>query len=62
MLNIREMRKAQKLSQADLGKRVGVSRYSILAWESGNKSPTLKQLETLANALGCSPKDLILEE
>ena len=62
MIDIKPRRKKKKLSQADLGRKIGVSRYLILDWEAGRKSPTVKQLEALSGVFECSVKDLILEE
>ncbi len=50
---VRQLRKEKKLSQAELGKAVGVSGRSVAAWEAGNTYPryqeTYNQLARLFN-------------
>lgn len=36
------------LSQIEVAERVGVSRFTILKWEKGQTSPTIKQAKELA--------------
>jgi transcriptional regulator with XRE-family HTH domain len=55
---IEEARKKMKLSQAALADLVGVSRASISLYETGGGKPSLKVLESLADALGL-PYDLL---
>ena len=49
----------QKLSQAQLAEKVGVSRQAIDQIERGNITPSLKTLEALANAFGVRASDLL---
>ncbi|WP_412522086.1 S24 family peptidase [Shewanella algae] len=55
----KERRKLSKLTQIQLGKKVGVSSVTISQWESGDTSPKGKNLHKLAEALGCAPEYLL---
>lgn len=48
---IKENRKAKKLSQRQLGERVGVSYQTIAYWENGSRAPIPANLIQLARAL-----------
>ena len=51
--NIRTLRfLAGEMTQADLGKRVGVTRQTIAAVEAGKYSPTLETAFRIAEVLG----------
>lgn len=54
MEGLRPRRMAAGLSQKELGQRVGVSRQSIIAWETGAAWPMAQTLPLLAEALRCS--------
>lgn len=45
-------RRAQKMSQDELAKRIGITRVSISKWESGLNQPKGRYLNDLAAALG----------
>ena len=49
---LKEARRALGLSQADLGKTVGVSRQTINMVESGEYNPTLALCLKICHALG----------
>lgn len=51
-LLIRDSREKTGNSVQDLGRMLGVSSGTITAFETGNQSPSLPQLETLAYSLG----------
>lgn len=55
---IRELRKAKGLSQEDFAHVCEFDRTYISGIERGNRNPTLKALEILANALDVSIEDL----
>lgn len=55
---IRELRKAKGLSQEDFADSCEFDRTYISGIERGTRNPTLKALETLANALDVSIEDL----
>jgi len=56
---IRARRKALKMSQGELGKRAGVSYAAISNWENNKNSLSGQNLLATADALGCSPRDLV---
>ncbi|NCC62926.1 MAG: helix-turn-helix domain-containing protein [Verrucomicrobiae bacterium] len=47
-------RKAKKLSQEELGKAVGLSRYPVMDWEAHRKTPDIQMASRLAECLGVS--------
>ena len=58
---IREMRTQKEWSQAELARRVDVSRATVNQWESGTiKDIKLKTFLRLVEVLGCTPNHLIL--
>lgn len=57
---IRCMRKAAGLTQAELAKRIGVSRQSVNKWESGTGTfMSTIHLERLAEALECGVDEIL---
>lgn len=56
-----ECRKKQKLTQAELAERAGISRTNISRFESGTYNPSLETLVKVALALGMS-LDVSLDE
>ena len=56
--HIRELRRAQELSQEALAKRCGVSRQTINAIENDKYDPTLALAFHLARQLGCTVDEL----
>ena len=52
--NIKIMRKAKGLTQAELGAKIGVSKNSIIAWENGKSEPKGASLNKLADLFGCT--------
>jgi transcriptional regulator with XRE-family HTH domain len=51
---IRELRKAERLSQAELGERVGIGRVGITKLEQGKRPVSVEEARALADALGVS--------
>lgn len=47
------------ISQEELAERAGVNSRSISQYEIGTCSPTLANVAKLADALGCTPNDLL---
>lgn len=61
--NVREYRKRSRLTQAELGRAVGVSRQSIVSTEKGDYAPSVYLGLRLARALGATVEELFpLEE
>lgn len=56
---VRMIRDVIGLDQAELAKRIGLSRPSIVNIEAGRQRVLLDQVEALAQALGSSPKHLM---
>lgn len=59
---IRELRKEKGMTQQDLAQKIGVKRAVISKYESGSIEPSLTQLQKIADALGVSLGNLLLEE
>jgi transcriptional regulator with XRE-family HTH domain len=57
---LKQLRKDAGLSQAKLGKRLGVTRNAVSQWEAGATEPSTKHLRKLAAALG-APLDQLVE-
>lgn len=58
-IRIKESRKAQKLTQRQLGQKLDVSYQTIAYWENGSRTPTFANLMRLAMALD-KPDDFFL--
>lgn len=55
---VREYRRRQALTQAQLGAQVGVSRQSIVSIEGGNYSPSVYLALRIAVVLGAAVEEL----
>lgn len=55
---IRELRKNQNLSQKELARLSGVSRYYVSQVELGKQSPTVDVIDDMATALHVSLEEL----
>jgi putative transcriptional regulator len=60
--HLRELREAEGWSQGDLAERIGVSRQSINAIETGKYDPSLPLAFRLANLFGLSIEDIFDNE
>ena len=60
-LRLRSLRKAHQLTQQQLAEVTEVSRIYIQALESNRRSPSMKLLHKLADALEVDPADLLEE-
>ena len=58
-LGIKKIRKKLHISQTDLASKVGVSLRTIGAWERGETIPDAEQVWNCAEALGCTPNDIL---
>lgn len=56
---VQMVREAVGMSQADLAKRIGYSRPSIVNIEVGRQRISLHQIEQIAAALSSSPKHML---
>lgn len=57
--NLKRIRTAKKLSQGDIGKKLGLHRAYISGVEHGKRNPTLATIEKIAVALGVSADELL---
>lgn len=62
MLKIREIRKAQRVTQEVLAERIGTSQSNISEIEKGKHNPTLDTLTRIADALNVPVGDLFESE
>lgn len=61
MSKLKELRKAAKMTQTDLGKILGVSFQTVSMWEKGKTRPRAALLPKVADALGCTVDELLRE-
>lgn len=54
---IAEIRKAQKMKQSELAKKLKIDRTHLSKVENGKVHPSTRLLERIAAELGCSVKD-----
>lgn len=47
-----QLRKAKRLSQADVAERLGVTHQAVSSWEAGTSSPSRSNALALADMLG----------
>lgn len=55
---IKVHRERANLSQAELGRRIGVSRSAVCKWESGNRLPDLRYWSALVKEIGIPVSDI----
>ena len=58
-IKIRDLRKHQALTQAQLARRVGITQAFLAEIEGGRKRPSIEVLEKLCDTLGCSADYLL---
>ena len=56
---IRQLRESRKLTQADVAASLGMSRLTYISIESGEKKPTIDQLEAISGILGTTAQELM---
>lgn len=57
-LRIKQLRKGLKLTQFELGEKIGIDQRQIAYIEGGNSFPTLKTLNNFTKVFNCQLKDL----
>lgn len=57
--NIKRIRKEKGMSQGDISRALNMDRGYISRVESGQKNPTISNIEKIAKALGISPDELL---
>jgi transcriptional regulator with XRE-family HTH domain len=60
--NVRRLRTAAGLSQAELAERMGVDRAYVSGLELGQRNPTIVTLWHITKALGVNLRALVTEE
>jgi len=58
---LQQLRERAGLTQNELGQKVGVSRFTVIDWESGKRSPNVEILKKLSLPLGVSVAYLVGE-
>lgn len=53
------LRRAKRMSRADLARRIGVPTERLLRWERGEHDPKLASIVRLAEGLGVTAADLV---
>lgn len=59
VLRLRQLRRARELSQAALGKRVGLTKATICQIETGKRRPSLAKAEKLAAEFGLPIEEIL---
>ncbi|WP_223701749.1 helix-turn-helix transcriptional regulator [Sutcliffiella deserti] len=59
---IKNLRKAAKMTQEDLAIKVGVSRQSIIAIESGKYNPSLELAYNISKVFDCIIEEVFILE
>ena len=54
-----ELRKEQKLTQAELGEKLGVTNKTVSRWETGTYMPPVEMLEELSRLYGLSINEIL---
>lgn len=61
-MNIKRLREAAGMTQAELADKIGVTQPIVASWETGVKNPRAAKLPKLAQILGCTIDDLFRRE
>ena len=61
-MNIKNIRKANKISQTQLAGKLKVDQSTISKWEKGISSPSIQTLKKISEVLECSVDELIKDE
>jgi len=59
MQTLKQLRKAQRMTQSDLAAKLGISRSSIAMWETGQAVPSIHHLRQLAAIFNVSTDALL---
>lgn len=57
--NLKQLRQAGGMSQAQLAEKMNVTRQTVSSWERGNSYPDIGMLTRLAEALGVGVEELL---
>ena len=61
-MNLKRLREAKDMTQAELAAAAGVAQSAVGNWESGIRMPTADKLPKLAAILGCTIDELFKKE
>ena len=56
---LRQLRKAQGVTQSELADKIGVNTKTIGSWERGSTVPNAEQLLKCSHVFNCSPNDIM---
>ena len=56
--NLRRVRRERFWPQAELARRAGLSKYTIMRLEAGTSAPSMRTVSAIAAALGMDPREL----
>ena len=59
---LKRLRFEKGVSQMELALAAGLSQSHYCKIENGNDAPSIKRLAAIAKALGCTVKDLVLDD
>lgn len=60
--SIKEIRRKSQLSQADFGKKIGVTQGAVSQWENNITRPNSEQLQTISKVFGVTIDSIIGNE
>lgn len=60
--NVKKLRQAAGMTQADLASRLGITTPSITKWEKGRSNPDLLNVFRMTEIFGCSVNDIICRD
>jgi putative transcriptional regulator len=61
ILRLRQLRRAREMTQAELGRRVGLNRASICSIEKGTRQPSLEKARAIAAEFDLSIEDIFAD-
>ena len=59
--NLRSIMYDRGITQAELSKKLGISKGTLSCWMNGTRIPRMHNIDTLCEYLGCSRADLVGE-
>ena len=60
-MNIKEIRTNLKITQEELAKSLDIDRSTVAKWETGEAMPRAEKLPKIAQILGCTVDDLLID-
>ena len=60
--NVKKLRQAAGMTQADLASRLGITTPSITKWEKGRSNPDLINVFRMTEIFECSVNDIICRD